>query len=183
MYAYPPIRQASWPSTPTWHPPAMELDVIYPMPGPYARGKDFTLYGSRAMVPMGGMAMGFYGAEEAAAAATAAAPVPAPAPAPAVVAKAAKAAKAEKAPKVEKGDLQKQVKKLFTKDESGESKAEKIAKRAAQLLGPKPPPPPPAPAIVQAPAPSGMSTGVQIALVGVAAFVVGGGIGYAVGRR
>jgi hypothetical protein len=89
----------------------------------------------------------------------------------------------EKAAKAEKGDLQKQVKKLFTKDDSGESKAEKIAKRAAQLLGPKPPPPPPAPTIVQAPAPSGMSTGVQIALVGVAAFVVGGGIGYAVGRR
>jgi hypothetical protein len=157
----------------------MELDVIYPTPGPYARGKDCTLYGSRSMVPsMGGMTMGFYGAE---AAAAAAAPASSPAPAPAPASK-----KAKKAKKAKPKDLGTQVRNLFKKDESGESKAEKIAKRAAQIVGPRPPPPPPAPTIVQAPAPAasaGMSPVVQIALVGVAAFVVGGGIGYVVGRR
>ena len=174
--AYRPIYQPSWPRAPIWHPPAMELDVIYPMPGPYARGKDFTLYGSRSMVSP--MAMGFYGAE---AAAAAAAPASSPAPAPAPASK-----KAKKAKKAKPKDLGTQVRNLFKKDESGESKAEKIAKRAAQIVGPKPPPPPPAPTIVQAPAPAasaGMSPVVQIALVGVAAFVVGGGIGYVVGRR
>jgi hypothetical protein len=148
----------------------MELDVIYPMPGPYARGKDCTLYGSRAMVPMGGMAMGFYGAE----AVPVPAPVSAPVPAPVVTKEARKAASAEGT------NLQKQARKIFTKDESGESKAEKIAKRAAQLLGPKPPPPPPEPTVVQVP---GMSPALQLALIGVAAFVVGGGVGYVVGQR
>ena len=171
--AYPPIRQASWPAAPHWHAPAMELDVVYPIPGPYARRKDASVSGSFSYAPF--MATGLYGAAPAAAAAPA--PVAAAVVPPAPV-KVKRNKEREKA-------VGEQLKNLFKKDESGISKAEKIAKRALALTAKPPPPPPPAPVIVQAPAPasSGMAGATPLILTGVTAFVLGAGIGFVVGRR
>lgn len=164
LTAYPPVYQPSWPRAPHWHAPAMELDVVYPVPGPYARRKDASVQGSLSYAPF--MAGGLYGAD----------PAPASAPAAVVVPPAPVKEKKEKAVKV-------QLKNLFKKDESGTSKAEQIAQRAFALAKPPPPPPPPAPVVVQAPAPSAMSGAAPLILTGVAAFAVGLGIGYAVGTR
>lgn len=150
-FAYPPVHQASWPSAPTWHPPAMEMNVYFPVPGPYARRKDVSVRGSLAYTPF--MAGGLYGAD------------PAPAAAASVV------------PLVsdkDKKPVGQQVKQFFRKDESGESKAEKVAKRAIALARKPepvvvPPPPPPSP--------------LPLVLTGVAALVVGFGVGYMISSR
>lgn len=159
--AYPPVYQPSWPAAPHWHAPAMELDVVYPTPGPYARRKDASVRGSLSYAPF--MAGGLYGADPAAAATPAPAVVP-PAP-------------------VQEKPVKAQLKNLFKKDESGTSKAERITQRALALAKPPPPPPSPAPVVVQAPAASAMSGAAPLILTGVAAFAVGLGIGYAVGTR
>ena len=160
--AYPPIRQASWPAAPHWHPPAMELDVVYPLPGPYARRKDVSVRGSLSYTPF--LAGGFYGADPAPATTAAAATTAAPA---ATAATAAPAASNKK-------PVGQQIKQFFRKDESGESKAEKVAKRAVALARkPEPvvvPPPPP---------PSSL----PLVLTGVAALVVGVGVGYMISSR
>jgi len=168
MYAYPPVYQSAWPSTPTWHPPAEMLEVVYPSPGPYARRKDARM-GSFAMAPLSTpmMSMGFYGAD--AVEAPAAAPV-APAP-----------TKVKAKPPAEGKPIGQQIKSFFKKDESGTSKAEKVAARAMELASKKQAPA--APIVVQSPAPaaSGASP-VQLALVGLVAVGVGVGIGYAFGK-
>jgi len=174
MYAYPPVYQAAWPPTPTWHPPAEMREVVYPAPGPYARRKDVRM-GSLAMASLSApmMSMGFYGAE-AAAQAPASLPVP-PAP--------VKGAKAK--PPADGRPIGKQIASFFKKDDSGTSKAEKVAARAMELASKKQAAAAPAPIVVQAPAapaaPAGVSP-VQLALVGLVAVGVGAGIGYALGR-
>jgi len=165
MYAYPPIYEAAWPATPIWHPPAEVLEVVYPAPGPYARRKD-SRRGSLAMAALSApmMSMGFYGAE-------AAPPVPPATPAP--------------TPKMSAKPVGKQIKAFFTKDESGTSKAGKVAERAIALATKKAEAAPaPAPIIIQAPAApaaAGVSP-LQLALIGLVALGVGAGAGYAFGR-
>jgi hypothetical protein len=172
MYAYPPVYQSAWPPTPTWHPPAEMLEVVYPAPGPYARRKD-ARRGSLAMASLSApmMSMGFYGAE-AVAQAPASVPVP---PAPVKRAK----------PPADGRPIGKQIASFFKKDESGTSKAEKVAARAMELASKKQAAAAPAPIVVQAPAapaaPAGASP-IQLALVGLVAVGVGVGIGYAFGR-
>lgn len=168
MYAYPPIYEAAWPATPIWHPPAEVLEVVYPAPGPYARRKD-ARRGSLAMAALSApmMSMGFYGAE---AAPPAAAPASAPAP-----------QKSNPSAK----PIGKQIKAFFTKDESGTSKAGKVAERAIALATKKAEAAPaPAPILIQAPA-APTAPGVsplQLALIGLVALGVGAGAGYAFGR-
>lgn len=151
-FAYPPVHQASWPSAPTWHPPAMEMNVYYPAPGPYARRKDVSVRGSLAYTPF--MAGGLYGAD----------------PAPAAAASVVPPVVSDK----DKKPVGQQVKQFFRKDGSGESKAEKVAKRAIALARKPepvvvPPPPPPSP--------------LPLVLTGVAALMVGFGVGYMISSR
>lgn len=78
------------------------------------------------------------------------------------------------------------IKSFFTKDGSGTSKAEKVAKRAIDIAVPPPPRPAPAPApvVVHAPpAPAPSTSPVQLALVGLVAAGVGFGVGYLVAAR
>ena len=175
MYAYPPVYQSAWPSTPTWHPPAEMLEVVYPSPGPYTRRKD-ARRGSLAMASLSSpmMSMGFYGAE-----------AEAPAPAPAGPVKKKKKRIPEERRQAGGKPIGKQISSFFKKDASGKSKAEKVAARAMELASGKQaaaapaPAPAPAPIVVQAPA--GVSP-IQLALVGLVAVGVGVGVGYAFGR-
>lgn len=173
MYAYPPIYEAAWPATPIWHPPAEVLEVVYPAPGPYARRKD-SRRGSLAMAALSApmMSMGFYGAESAP---PAAAPASAPAP-----------QKQKPSAKSSPKPVGKQIKAFFTKDESGKSKAGKVAERAMELAAGKKAEaaPAPAPIVIQAPAASAAAgvSPLQLALIGLVALGVGAGAGYAFGR-
>ena len=169
MYAYPPVYQSAWPSTPTWHPPAEMLEVVYPSPGRYARRKDARM-GSLAMASLSSpmMSMGFYGAEAAG---------------PVEPVQKKRIVKQER--QADKKPIGKQISAFFKKDESGTSKAEKVAARAMELASKRQAAAAPAPIVVQAPAapaaPAGVSP-VQLALVGLVAVGVGVGVGYAFGR-
>ena len=167
MYAYPPVYQSAWPSTPTWHPPAEMLEVVYPSPGPYARRKDVRMGSlARASLSSPMMSMGFYGAG----------PVK----------------KKKRIPKERRQaggkPIGKQISDFFKKDKSGKSKAGKVAERAFELVSKEQaasPRPRPRPIVIQAPAapaaPAGVSP-IQLALVGLVAVGVGVGVGYAFGR-
>ena len=176
MYAYSPVYQSAWPPTPTWHPPAEMLEVVYPSPGPYTRRKD-ARRGSLAMASLSSpmMSMGFYGAE---------AEAEAPAPAPAGPVKKKKRIPEERRQAGGK-PIGKQISSFFKKDASGKSKAEKVAARAMELASGKQAAAAPASIVVQAPAapaaPAGVSP-IQLALVGLVAVGVGVGVGYAFGR-
>jgi hypothetical protein len=129
--------------------------------------------GSLAMASLSApmMSMGFYGAD-----AAVEAPISASVPS-------APVKKAKAKPFADGKPIGKQITSFFKKDESGTSKAEKVAARAMELASKKQAAP--APIVVQAPAapaaPSGASP-VQLALVGLVAVGVGVGIGYAFGR-
>lgn len=173
MYAYLPVHQSAWPSTPTWHPPAEMLEVVYPSPGPYARRKDVRM-GSLAMASLSSpmMSMGFYGAE-----------AEAPAPSGPFQKRVP-----EERRQADKKPIGKQISAFFKKDESGTSRAEKVAARAFELASKKQAAAAPAPIVIQAPAaptapaaPAGVSP-IQLALVGLVAVGVGVGVGYAFGR-
>lgn len=172
MYAYPPVYQSAWPSTPTWHPPAEMLEVVYPSPGRYARRKDARM-GSLAMASLSSpmMSMGFYGAEAAG---------------PVEPVQKKRIVKQER--QADKKPIGKQISAFFKKDESGKSKAEKVAERAFEMASKKQAAAAPAPIVIQAPAasaapaaPAGVSP-IQLALVGLVAVGVGVGVGYAFGR-
>jgi len=164
MNALRPVHVASSPTGPFWHPPAMALEVVYPSPRAYGRRKDSTVYGSFSIVPP---LFDEMGVED-------------------LLAEPVRTKKPKSISGPGPGDA---IKNLFRKDESGTSKAQKIAKRAMEVASGKAAAasPPPAPEVVYVPAPAlsptGMPAAVQFALIGSVALGLGFGVGFMLGRR